>query len=103
MKSEGTQKHYYSVGIRKEYFPERLHPPVKEMSAYFEVVRILASSRLDAAVAAWRQHGTFWMRLMNPDTTINGNRIISLEVNDPVRKINGGRIGAIKVYEGIGR
>lgn len=94
----------YMVGIRKEYFPPSIHPPVKEISAYYEVVRgVLAMDRIEAANQVWAQNGERWLSLMNPDTTLNGNRIISLEVNDPVRKIGPGRLQGVKVFEGTGR
>lgn len=96
-----SRRHRYMVGIRKEYFPANLHPPVKEMTAYFEVVRgVLASSRTEAATHVWAKHGERWLSLMKPDTTLRGNRIVSLEVNDPVRRIGPSRLSAVKVHEG---
>lgn len=100
--TEPPKRHVYSVGIRKDYFPIPAKRNANTMTAYQEVVRIRATSRIEAAEAVWRRWGALWLGLMKPDPTIAGNRIISLEVNDPVRRIGMGRIAPVKVYEGTG-
>lgn len=88
-----VKRHRYNVGVRKEYFPSEIHPPAKEMTAWFASFKVLATSRTDAAQKVWAKEGAALRAKMLPN-----RQKVALEVNDPVRKIFAGRIAPITVY-----
>ena len=97
----------YTVYIAKWYFPKELWPK-GEMSEVYDVVRIKASSRREAANKVWAKKGKEWLEKMNPKET--SKRIVSLAVDEPSaasydrgKKYMGGgaasRLMPVKVYE----
>lgn len=88
----------YDVGISKMYFPKEIRP--SGVQEFYQVIKIKASSRTDAATKVWQLYGTEWLKLMGPKQT--SVRIVSLHVSSPKAGVGGilGRLYPIKVYSG---
>lgn len=94
-KSKSTVKprrHFFKVGVPKFYYDPENRPKDK-LTAYVEVHRVLAISRVEAAKMVWERHGERLLREMTP-----GRKMVSFYVNDPVRRICAGRLATVRVY-----
>ena len=87
-----AKRHWYKVGVRKEYFPRDRWP--KDFTSYVYVYRVLAASRVDAIHQVWAEHGEQLLKEMLPD-----RKQVSLEADNPVTHMTIGRIMPVKVYE----
>lgn len=85
----------YKVGISKYYFPY-----IETFHDCYEVVRVRASSRTEAAKKAWSENGARWLQKMKPNTSRLGRKV-SLHVNEPRAGVGGllGRLATITVYK----
>lgn len=77
----------YTVGIPKAYFPKEIQPKGIAEEC-FDVVKIRANSRTDAAHIAWEKYGDRWLSNMSPRSTKLPRRI-SLFVDEPNSVSNG--------------
>lgn len=86
----------YQVGIPKIYFPRSMWP--RQITEFFEVVEVVAESRVRAARIAWDSNCDRWLRfIVTPSTSIQK---ISLYVNNPKSGNSGlmGRLDPIPVF-----
>jgi len=85
----------YRVGIDKSYFPKNLQP--RNITNVFEVVKVRAGSRIDAAQKAWDRNRSRWLPIM-----VNPKGKVSLYVNDPGSGPTGimMRLIPIQVFDG---
>ena len=86
-------RHYYKVGIRKEYFPPEFHPI--DFTSYYRIWKILAQNREEAAKIVWDKYKNEILPFILPHLTR-----VCLEVNDPSCHTNTiGRGQPIQVWE----
>ena len=77
-KNMGTTAYHrkiYTVAIPREYFPRETYQP---FTYIHDKVRVLATSRREAADLAWTKHKARWVAEFRP-----GIISVSLYVNDP--------------------
>lgn len=88
----------FNVYISKYYFPREIWPKVASCNEIFELRKVHAASRTEAALKVWAAHGARWRSAVS-----NPHGSISLNVGRATRATapEAGRLQAVRVLSAL--